>query len=91
MSNRVAAFVFFAGMTLVGVEMGQHEDDGSLLVLQHMDDLRRDHPEVSEECIVVAANIKAGKYDDVQHMMVTHGRCATRLVGLRVTTHYSGN
>ena len=90
MSNKVAAFVFFAGMALVGVEMGQHEDDGSLLVLQHMDDLRRDNPEVDEPCIVVAANIKAGKYNDVQHMMVTHGRCATRLVGLRVTTDYRG-
>lgn len=88
MSSKVAAFVFFAGMTLVGFEMGQYEDDGSLLVLQYMDDLRRDHPEVSEECIVVSANIKAGKYNDIQHMMEGHGRCATKLLDLRVVTTY---
>ena len=88
MSNKVAAFVFFAGMTLVGVEMGQHDDTTSLSVLNYMEDFRADHPDVSEECIVVAANIKAGRYEDVQHMMTIHGRCATQLLELRVQVRY---
>lgn len=85
MSKKVAAFVFFAGMTLVGVEMGQHDDTTSVAILNYMEDFRADNPNVSEECIVVAANIKAGQYNDVQHMMVRNGRCATKLLDLRVT------
>lgn len=84
MSKKVAAFVFFAGMTLTGVEMGQYELESTLLITEHIEALRADNPDVSEECIVVAANIKAGRYDDVQHMMQSHGRCATRIIGLRV-------
>lgn len=85
MSNKVAAFVFFAGMTLVGVEMGQHEDN-SVVVLDNINYLRMTNPTVDETCIVVAANIQAGNYQDVQHMMVTHGRCATKLLDLRITS-----
>lgn len=89
MSKKVAGFVFFAMMTLTGLEMGQYEDDNTLAVLQNIEDLRVDHPLVDEVCIVVAANIKAGNYEEVQHMMEDHGRCATALLDLRVTTRYN--
>lgn len=88
MSIKALAFVFFAGMTLVGLDAGQ-PDDNTLVVLQNIKDLRVDHPLVDEVCIVVAANIKAGNYEEVAHMMENHGRCATRLLDLRVTTRYN--
>jgi hypothetical protein len=71
--------------------LGDGEDHQNLLILQHIDDLRLDNPDVSEECVVVAANILAGRYEDVQHMMNAHGRCATSLVGLRVRVTYTGD
>lgn len=86
--NKKVAFVFFATLTLVGVEMGQYEDN-SVIVLDHMQDLRAQAPYASEECVIVAANIKAGNYHEIEHMMPMYGRCATRLVGLNIRVHYN--
>lgn len=71
--------------------LGDGEDHQTLMILTHIEDLRIDHPEVSEECLVVAANILVGRYDDVAHMMPAHGRCATSLIGLRVRVTYTGD
>jgi len=59
-----------------------YNTDSVLLVIEG---LRKAHPNASEICIVVAANIAVNNYEDVQHLMPAHGRCATKLLGLRVT------
>lgn len=64
-------------------ECVQKNNDASVLLV--IEGLRKAHPNASEICIVVAANIAVNNYDDVSHLMEAHGRCATKLLGLRVT------
>lgn len=61
-----------------------HEQNSESVLLV-IEGLRKAHPNASEICVVVAANIAVNNYEDVEHLMVAHGRCATKLLGLRVT------
>ena len=54
--------------------------------------LKRENPTVSEECLIVAANVMIGNYESITDMMATkHGRCATRVLGLIVRLDVNGN
>lgn len=59
-----------------------HSDQVILLV---MDGLRANNPNAGETCIVVAANLLVGDYNNVVHMMPVHGRCATKIIGQYVS------
>ena len=47
--------------------------------------LRLANPDVDDGCIITASYILLNHYAEVQHMMPIFGRCATEIVGLRVT------
>jgi len=88
------AYLIFIGVIFIGVyltTMSSPEPtckDNTIKtdsVLVVIDALREAHPNASEVCIVVAANIAMNNFDEVAHMMSAHGRCATKLLGLRVT------
>lgn len=53
-------------------------------ILMAQDHLREDNPDVDEGCIVTASYIQLGLYEQVEHMMEPFGRCATKIIGMRV-------
>jgi hypothetical protein len=80
---KALAFVFLGIATLVALEINVTSEH-DITVLDNMHWLSMEHPYATEECLVVAANIQAGYYDDVAHMMPTKaGRCATQILGMR--------
>jgi hypothetical protein len=75
--------IFITYMVIERQEEPRNYNTESVLLV--IEGLRKAHPNASEICIVVAANIAVNNYEDVQHLMEAHGRCATKLIGLRVT------
>lgn len=72
------------GLIILDNNQCTHEQNSESVLLV-IEGLRKAHPNASEVCIVVAANIAVNNYEDVQHLMVAHGRCATKILGLRIT------
>lgn len=62
-----------------------------VMLLQTMEAVREDNAEITDSCVLVAAHILVGRYDEVEHMMISDGKCATRVVGLRVKVDYTGS
>lgn len=53
-------------------------------ILMAQDHLREGNPDVDEGCIITASYIQLGLYEQVEHMMEPFGRCATKILGMRV-------
>ena len=53
-------------------------------ILMAQDHLREDNPDVEEGCIILASYIQLDMYDKVSHMMEPFGRCATKILGMRI-------
>lgn len=71
------------GLIILDNNQCTHEQNSESVLLV-IEGLRKAHPNANEICIVVAANIAVNNYEDVEHLMTAHGRCATQLLGLRV-------
>lgn len=81
----VAAWIVFLCLLPPTAEECANNDINTDSVLVVIDALHEAHPNADEVCIVVAANIAMNNFEEVAHMMPVHGRCATKLLGLRVT------
>lgn len=85
--------LWFVAFTLVGVglEPAATENDEVPFHDAYLT-LKAENPNVSDECLVVAANVMIGNYEGISDMMQTkHGRCATRVLGLIVRLDVNGN
>lgn len=56
----------------------------ALRVEQLQDELKELHPEEDIGCIIVASYIHLDRFEEVRHMMQPFGRCATKILGIRV-------
>lgn len=75
---------------LIALDSGVDSNAHDIYLLETMEDLRSEHPSVSDECVLVAAHILVGRFNEIDHMMQQKGvgRCATGVVGLRARVRY---
>jgi len=76
--------------TLAVMDSGVDMNESDVLLMETIHDLTVVNPDVSTECILVAAHIVTGRYNEIDHMMEQKGvgRCATGIVGLRARVNY---
>ena len=84
--------LWFVAFMLVGLGLEEPVDNDNVPYVDAYLTLETENPNVSEQCLHIAANVMIGNYEAIADKMAgKEGRCATSILGLLVRVDVNGD